>query len=66
VEGQGASGAEQVGDRGRLDERHAAEGGGGRPDHALDGPFGRVHTFAKLNVRSRSELAAEAIKRGLG
>ena len=25
-----------------------------------------VHTFAKLNVRSRSELAAEAIKRGLG
>ena len=25
-----------------------------------------VHTFAKLGVRSRSELAAEAIKRGLG
>jgi predicted ATPase/DNA-binding CsgD family transcriptional regulator len=25
-----------------------------------------VHTFAKLNLRSRSELAAEAVKRGLG
>ena len=40
MEGQGAGGAQQVGDLGGLDECHAAEGRGGRHDDPLDGPLG--------------------------
>ena len=59
---EGAGGAQQVGDLGRLDKRHAAEGCGSGHDHALDGPLGcepRVE-------RPRQQRIVVARRRGKG